>query len=71
MVKLVNKELYCETIKKVICKEITQKEAALKLEITDRQIRRLIVQYKKEGENAFIHKNISNKHAKKISSMII
>ena len=37
MVKLVNKELYCETIKKVICKEITQKEAALKLEITDRQ----------------------------------
>ena len=41
MTKLVNKDLYCETIQKVICKEITQKEAALKLEITDRQIRRL------------------------------
>ena len=57
MAKLINKDLYYETIKKVIDKELTQKEAALKLEITDRQIRRLIVQYKKEGENAFIHKN--------------
>ena len=71
MAKLINKDLYHETLKKVIYKEITQKEAALKLEITDRQIRRLIVQYKKEGENAFIHKNAGKpSHNKKISDDI-
>ena len=71
MGKLINKELYCETIKKVIEKEITQKQAALKLEITDRQIRRLIIQYKKEGEKAFIHKNAGKpSHNKKISNDI-
>ena len=46
MAKLIDKVLYCETIKKVVNKELTQKEAALKLEITDRQVRRLIVKYK-------------------------
>lgn len=59
MTKLNDKELYSETIKKVITKEITQKEAALKLEITDRQVRRLIVKYKNIGEEAFIHKNFN------------
>ena len=67
MGKLINKDLYAETIKKVINKELTQKEAALKLEITDRQIRRLINKYYVDGEGAFIHKNINNKYAKKIS----
>ena len=57
MAKLIDKELYSEAIKKVIVKEITQKEAALKLGITDRQVRRLIVKYKNIGEDAFIHKN--------------
>ena len=66
MAKLIDKDLYCETIKKVINKELTQKEAALKLEITDRQVRRLIVKYKNIGDDAFIHKNSKNKHAKKI-----
>ena len=47
MTKLINKDLYIEMIKKVIAKELTQKEAALKLEITDRQVRRLIIKYKK------------------------
>ena len=70
MTKLINKDLYAETIKKVISKELTQKEAALKLEITDRQVRRLINNFYKEGENAFIHKNINNKYAKKISNEI-
>lgn len=68
MGKLINKDLYVETIKKVINKELTQKEAALRLEITDRQIRRLVNKYYKEGENAFIHKNAGNpSHNKKIS----
>ena len=57
MAKLVDKELYSATIKEVINKKLTQKEAALKLEITDRQIRRLIVKYKNVGEDAFVHQN--------------
>ena len=70
MTKLINKDIYSETIKKVIAKELTQKEAATKLEITDRQVRRLIVKYKSVGEDAFIHKNIKNHNAKKIPSDI-
>lgn len=57
MAKLGDKDLYSSIIKKVIAKELTQKEAALKLEITDRQIRRIIVKYKSIGDKAFIHKN--------------
>ena len=70
MVKLVDKELYSETIKKVLSKDLTQKEAGLILDITDRQIRRLITKYKNIGEDAFIHKNINNQNAKKISDDI-
>ena len=71
MVKLVDKNLYAETIKKVITKEITQKQAALKLEITDRQIRRLIVKYKNIGDEAFVHKNANKpSNNKKISKDI-
>ena len=68
MGKIINKDLYAETIKKVINKELTQKQAALKLELSDRQVRRLINKYYVEGGDAFIHKNINNKHAKKISN---
>ena len=70
MVKLVDKELYSETIKKVLSKDLTQKEAGLILDITDRQIRRLITKYKNMGEGAFVHKNINNQNAKKISDDI-
>lgn len=66
MAKLIDKDLYSSTIKKVIAKELTQKEAAAKLEITDRQVRRLIVKYKTLGDEAFIHRNIKNQNAKKI-----
>lgn len=57
MVKLIDKELYSATIKKSISKEITQKDAAQKLEITERQVRRIISKYKQIGDNAFVHKN--------------
>ena len=57
MVKLIDKELYSTTIKKAISKEITQKDAAQKLEITERQVRRIISKYKQIGDNAFVHKN--------------
>ena len=70
MVKLVDKELYSETIKKVLSKDLIQKEAGLILDITDRQIRRLITKYKNMGEDAFVHKNINNQNAKKISDDI-
>lgn len=71
MVKLIDKELYSETIKKVISKEMTQKEASLKLNITDRQVRRIISNYKNIGENAFVHKNsCKSSNNKKISNNI-
>ena len=71
MGKLINKDIYAETIKKVINKELTQKEAALKLEITDRQIRRLVNRFNEEGESTFIHKNAGKpSHNKKISDDI-
>lgn len=57
MAKLIDKELYSNIIKKVISKELTQKEASFKLGITVRQVRRLIVKYNSIGEDAFVHKN--------------
>ena len=66
MAKVSDRELYSETIKKVISKELTQKEAALKLGITDRQVRRIITRYKDIGKDAFVHKNLNNQNAKKI-----
>ena len=71
MARFVNKDLYSSIIKKVIAKELTQKEAATKLEITDRQVRRLIVKYKTFGNEAFIHKNVGKpSHNKKIPNDI-
>jgi len=72
MAKLEQVELYTSTIKKVIEKQMTQKEASMKLGITDRQIRRLVVKYKKYGKNAFVHQNSGKpSHNKKISSEIL
>ena len=70
MAKISDRELYSETIKKVISKELTQKAASLKLGITDRQVRRLITKYKDIGDYAFIHKNLNNQNAKKIPNDI-
>ena len=56
-----------DVIDLAINKKITQKEAALKLEITDRQIRRLIIKYRDNGESAFIHGNKGKISHKKIS----
>lgn len=68
MSKLIDKERYSSIIKKVINKKLTQKEAASILEITDRQVRRLITKYKENGDNAFIHQNSGKlSHNKTIS----
>lgn len=55
-----------EIIKLVINKELTQLEAAKKLGISDRQVRRIINKYLEIGDDAFMHGNIGNKNAKKI-----
>ena len=69
MANLEQVELYTSTIKKVIEKQIPSKETSMKLEITDWQIRRLVVKYKKYGKNAFVHQNSGKpSHNKKISS---
>lgn len=59
-----------ETIDLVINGEITQKQAANILEITDRQVRRLIVKYQKQGNLAFIHGNCGKISNKKIPEEI-
>lgn len=68
MAKLADKERYSSIIEKVINKKLTQKEAASILEITDRQVRRLITKYKENGDDAFIHQNSGKlSHNKTIS----
>lgn len=54
-------------IKEVIAEEKSVKQASMELELSDRQIRRLLVKYKTEGETAFIHKNRGKESNKKIS----
>ena len=56
----------------VINKNITQHDAALKLEITERQFRRILKKYKEEGEKSLIHKNTGHpSHNKTIPSDIL
>ena len=60
-------EFYSKVIKQVIDKEITQKVAAEKLELSIRQIQRLVDKYKKMGDAAFVHQNTGKEsHNKKI-----
>lgn len=72
MVKLVNKDLYSCIIRKAINKEITQREASIKLGISDRQVRRLVAKFKTIGEEAFIHQNNGKpSHNKKIPTELV
>ena len=57
-------------IKKVVDKQITKKEASTKLELSIRQINRLIIKYNLENEKGFIHKNKGKTSNKKISDVI-
>lgn len=59
------------TIEKVVNEEITKKEAEEIIGKTRRQIDRLIIKYKKEGKNGFIHKNRGKISNKKIDRNII
>lgn len=55
------------TIKNVISGDYTKKEASESLGISIRQIDRLIIKFKEEGENGFVHKNRGRVSKKKIS----
>ena len=57
-------------IKKIIVGECTKKEASETLGITIRQIDRLIIKFKEEGEKGFTHKNRGRVSEKKISEDI-
>ena len=54
------KEKY-QTIKKVVEGRISKAEAEAILKLTRRQINRLIIKFKEEGEDGFIHKNKGKK----------
>lgn len=64
-------KLKYSTIQKVINNQISINEAMLILNQTRRNINRLINKYKKEGENAFIHKNTGKTSKNKINENII
>ncbi len=59
-----------EVIQKVITKEITKKEAALKLNVTPRHINRLIAKYQQEGADSFIHKSRGKESEKRTDENI-
>ena len=56
-----------DVIKKVLIGECTKKEASGSLGLTIRQINRLLIKFKEEGENGFVHKNRGKESKKKIS----
>lgn len=58
-------------IKKVVNKEMTQKEAMIELNKSRQQIYRLIKKYNEEGEQGFIHKNRGRISEKRIDASII
>lgn len=60
-----------EVILKVVNKQMTQKEAAYELELSDRQIRRLVKKFKDEGEDGFMHKNTGKSNPRKIDESLI
>lgn len=60
-------ERIVSVIQKVINGSITQKEASIELKVTDRHIRRLILKFKKEGKDGFVHKSRGKGSNKKTS----
>lgn len=59
-----------EIISEVIKENITKKDAEEELNLTRRQINRLIIKYKNEGKEGFVHKNKGNHNAKTIDDNI-
>lgn len=71
MLQMTEKEMKkLNTIKKILGGECTKKEAVESLGITTRQIDRLILKYKNDGEAGFIHKSRGRESKKKVSENI-
>lgn len=59
-----------KVVQKIIAGECTKKEASEMLGITSRQINRLLIKFKEEGEKGFVHKNRGKVSNKKIPENI-
>ena len=71
MLQMTEKEMKkLNTIKKILGGECTKKEAVENLGITTRQIDRLILKYKNDGDAGFIHKSRGKESKRKISENI-
>lgn len=71
MCNLTTKEkLKLNVVQKIIAGECTKKEASEILGITSRQINRLLMKFKEEGEKGFVHKNRGKVSNKKIPENI-
>lgn len=71
MCNLTDKEkLKLDTIQKVITGECSKKRASEILGITTRQINRLLIKFRKEGENGFVHKSRGKVSNRRISENI-
>lgn len=67
MLQMTEKEMKkLNTIKKILGGECTKKETVESLEITVRQIDRLILKYKNDKETGFINKSRGRESKKKI-----
>lgn len=60
-----------EIIKKVVNKEISKKDAERKLNLSKKQINRLITKFNEQGKEGFIHKNRGKKNKNKKDPNII
>ena len=60
-----------EVIKELVEHNGNKKRAALKLGITERQINRLIIKYRKNGKSSFVHGNRGHMPAKALDKSIL
>lgn len=71
MAELNEKEkIKLNVIKQVFIGELTKKQAVEKLNLSLRQINRLLVKYQEEGDSGFVHKNRGKESSKRISEKI-
>lgn len=71
MCNLTDKEkLKLNTIQKIITGECNKKKASEILGITTRQVNRLLIKFKEEGENGFVHKSRGKSSNKKVPENI-
>ena len=59
-----------DVIKEIVDHNGNKKRAALKLDITERQINRLIIKYKENGKSSFVHGNRGKSPAKTLDKSV-